>query len=135
MGKRSARREEARRKLNIIKLTVAIFVVFFAAMSIWLISINIDNNKEDENNTSVNEIEYFDEDVVKEVEKEKEKHILDLPYDYEVPSYQVELEKAKSLNEDTVGWLIVNNTNINYPVVQTTDNDYYLHLLNDNDYQ
>lgn len=29
-------------------------------------------------------------------------------------------------NKDTVGWLIVNNTNINYPVVQTTNNNYYL---------
>lgn len=30
------------------------------------------------------------------------------------------------LNSDTVGWLTVNNTKVNYPVVQTTDNDYYL---------
>lgn len=30
------------------------------------------------------------------------------------------------LNNDTVGWLTVNNTKINYPVVQSNDNDYYL---------
>ena len=30
------------------------------------------------------------------------------------------------LNEDTVGWLKVNNTKIDYPVVQADDNDYYL---------
>jgi len=31
-----------------------------------------------------------------------------------------------SINSDTVGWLTVNNTNINYPIVQTDDNEYYL---------
>ena len=29
-------------------------------------------------------------------------------------------------NSDTVGWIKVNGTNINYPIVQTTDNKYYL---------
>ena len=30
------------------------------------------------------------------------------------------------MNEDTVGWLKVNDTNVDYPVVQAEDNDYYL---------
>ena len=41
-----------------------------------------------------------------------------------------------NVNPETVGWLKVNNTNIDYPVVQTDNNDYYLHhnfyLENDN---
>ena len=37
-----------------------------------------------------------------------------------------DFDKLKSINSDTVGWLKVANTNVNYPVVQTTDNDYYL---------
>lgn len=32
----------------------------------------------------------------------------------------------KKQNSDTVGWITVPNTNINYPVVQGKDNDYYL---------
>lgn len=32
----------------------------------------------------------------------------------------------KEKNNDTVGWLKVNNTKIEYPVVQSKDNDYYL---------
>lgn len=31
-----------------------------------------------------------------------------------------------TVNPDTIGWLKVNNTNINYPVVQAINNDYYL---------
>lgn len=34
--------------------------------------------------------------------------------------------KLKEKNEDTVGWVKVNNSNIEYPVVQAKDNDYYL---------
>lgn len=37
-----------------------------------------------------------------------------------------DFDKLKSINSDTVGWLRVNNTNVNYPVVQTTNNEYYL---------
>ena len=38
----------------------------------------------------------------------------------------VDLSDLKNINSDTVGYIKVNNTNINYPVVQTTDNSFYL---------
>ena len=38
----------------------------------------------------------------------------------------VNFDNLLNENNDTIGWLIVNNTNIDYPVVQTIDNDYYL---------
>ncbi len=41
--------------------------------------------------------------------------------------YEKVFEKLKEINNDTVGWLTVNNTKIDYPVVQSTDNDYYLY--------
>lgn len=37
-----------------------------------------------------------------------------------------EVASLKQINDDTVGWLKVNNTNVDYPVVQANDNDYYL---------
>ena len=41
------------------------------------------------------------------------------------------LASLLTVNEDVVGELIVNNTNVNYPVVQAEDNDYYLdHNIN-----
>ncbi len=42
------------------------------------------------------------------------------------PLSSVDLSELYKENNDTVGWLIVKNTNINYPVVQTTNNEYYL---------
>ena len=38
----------------------------------------------------------------------------------------VNFTELKEKNTDTVAWLNVNGTNINYPVVQAQDNDYYL---------
>ena len=38
----------------------------------------------------------------------------------------VNFDELKSINKDTVGWISVNGTNINYPYVQTSDNKYYL---------
>ena len=38
----------------------------------------------------------------------------------------VKISDLKSKNSNTVAWLSVDGTNINYPIVQTTDNSYYL---------
>ena len=67
---------------------------------------------EDNDNTEV-----FKEPVNKE----------DPYFDYiKMKLIDVDLAELKEKNKDTVGWINVNGTNINYPFVQTTDNDYYL---------
>ncbi len=37
-----------------------------------------------------------------------------------------DFEKLLSINNQTIGWLKVNNTNVNLPIVQTDNNEYYL---------
>ena len=39
---------------------------------------------------------------------------------------EVDFNDLLAKNSDTVGWIQVQGTNINYPIVQTTNNDYYL---------
>jgi len=38
----------------------------------------------------------------------------------------LQLEELKKENEDIVGWLEIEGTNMNYPVLQGTDNSYYM---------
>ena len=40
--------------------------------------------------------------------------------------YVIDFEGLKEKNSDTVAWIKVENTNIEYPVVKTKNNDYYL---------
>ncbi|MBP5684319.1 MAG: class B sortase [Bacilli bacterium] len=49
-------------------------------------------------------------------------------WDYmDVPFLNVDFDELLAKNSDTVGWIKVDGTKVNYPVVQTDDNDYYLH--------
>ena len=41
-------------------------------------------------------------------------------------NYELVYNELLKINEDTIGWIKVKNTNINYPIVQTNNNDYYL---------
>lgn len=46
----------------------------------------------------------------------------------------VDFNNLLARNHETVAWLYVNNTNINYPVVQAKDNEYYLNRSFDGSY-
>lgn len=50
------------------------------------------------------------------------------------PFVDVDFNELLSKNKDTVAWLKVNNTNVNYPVVQSTDNTKYLKKAFDGSY-
>jgi len=45
---------------------------------------------------------------------------------------EVNWASLKKKNRDVVGWIYVNNTQVNYPFVQTTDNSHYLNYDIDN---
>lgn len=62
----------------------------------------------------------------KNEEQEKETSVLELPYEYEVPSYKVDLTSVMGQNQDTIGWIILPDTKINYPIVKSKDNEEYL---------
>lgn len=101
------RREQPEALLSLI------FVVCFTLTFYSFVTHNVDL----ENNTLAKR------GVGETVEK---KSLVDLykKYGYYTNS-DIDIDELKKTNSDTVAWLKVDNTNINYPVVKSNDNKYY----------
>lgn len=67
------------------------------------------------------------EEVTEPDEPENNTPPSDYWYYISFPMISVDFSSLLSKNSDTVAWISLNGTNINYPVVQATDNDYYLY--------
>lgn len=127
------KKKRRKKKLRFRKWVIVVFLIFF--LSIFAVSINqvyqwLKDNKE---------IENISDDVVKDTkvkEKEDTENTENVnPPDNKDNDYwnyikmsllEVNFNELLTKNPDTVGWIEVKGTNINYPIVQTTDNSYYL---------
>jgi len=67
-------------------------------------------------------------------EPEDDKEISDYWYYTSFSLIDVDINKLKEKNSDTVGWINVNNTNVNYPFVHYKDNEFYLNHSYDKSY-
>ena len=127
------KKKRRKKKLRFRKWVIVVFLIFF--LSIFAVPINqvyqwLKDNKE---------IENILDDVVKDTkvkEKEDTENTENVnPPDNKDNDYwnyikmsllEVNFNELLTKNPDTVGWIQVKGTNINYPIVQTTDNSYYL---------
>lgn len=108
MSKRVGKRfKEEKKKIKIpIFQIISIIIVFFCIKYIiqWAQESNYNN----------------------EILIETQKSVLVETIDDKPKIVSVDFESLKQKNPETVGWIKVNNTEIDFPVVQTKDNDYYL---------
>lgn len=118
-----------RKKLNKLWLLI-IFVLFVILMFsgiklvIWFLDNNKTNNTILDINDMVNIINVAEEET--ELINEPDDKNSDYWYYVNFPLIQVDFRELIKKNSETIGWIHVNNTNINYPIVQTSDNKYYL---------
>lgn len=125
-----------RKKKKKLKLYILIIllVIFSSATMISLGNIivwYIDSNKSSEVKDEIDEIatvnEVSDNENTELVgQPEESEELSDYWYYVKFPLINVDFNDLKQKNSDTIGWINVNNTNINYPIVQTDNNDYYL---------
>lgn len=125
-----------KKKLILKKKFVVLFLLFFIFLSLFS-SYNIIRWSIDAKNTE-KQIEEIHEIVeIKETTDSTETEIVNPPKEEvkkENPYWvyikmnliNVDFTKLKEKNNDTVGWIQVSGTNINYPFVQTDNNTYYL---------
>lgn len=118
---------------NILFLSILLILLILGLLKIK----DIRDNKNMDVNLSIIE-STIDEYIMEVPQEEIVEEIVDAPAveqnTYVSPyytNYEMIYNKLFELNNDTIGWLEVKNTKINYPVVQASDNDYYLnHAFN-----
>lgn len=120
------------KELNIIMLRnlLLIFLILVVCVICLVKYKESKDNKNIDVNLSIIEsaIEDYIETPIEEEQDEIEQN-QQVEYTYISPyytNYELVYNKLLELNDDTIGWLQVKNTKINYPVVQADNNDYYL---------
>ena len=122
-----------KKKLRFRKWVIVVFLIFFLSIfsfSAYKVYSWYNDNKEVDN---------ISDDVLKntKVKEKKDNNNTenvnppeDISNDYwdyiKMNLLEVDFNELLKKNPDTVGWIQVKGTNINYPIVQTTDNSYYL---------
>ena len=102
-----------KRKANKIKIIISIIQLIFIVILIYsLINIFLWYRSNKANKQVMKELSQTIETVKEDGENDKK--------------YKINFEELKSKNFDTVAWLKVENTNIEFPVVKANDNSYYL---------
>lgn len=108
-------------------LFLFIIIILFSCLKLFFW--NQDNQDTSKMIKSITEntniIEKEDNENTELINEEKDK-TSDYWYYITFPLIDVDIKGLKEKNKDTIGWIHVNNTNVNYPFVHTKDNDYYL---------
>ena len=130
---RNNKKKKRKKKKNTTWIFAILFLVFISIIVFCLIKIfvwgkdNKDTSKViDDINNAVNVTLRDDDDNTELINDTNEEKTSDYWYYIKFPLIDVDITELKDKNSDTVGWINVNNTNINYPFVQGKDNSYYL---------
>ena len=106
--KKKARHNKKNNKLKIIIL-LSLLIIFICGIS-YIIYYFYNSNKEKHVNENIlNEID-IDTTQITDTKTER----------------MLQIEELQKENQEIIGWLEIEDTNINYPICQTNNNDFYL---------
>lgn len=135
------KKRKRKKKKNTTWIFVILCSIFISIIVFCLIKIFIWGKDNKDTSKVINDITNAvnvtlrdDDDNTELVNDTNEEETSDYWYYIKFPLMDVDITKLKEKNSDTVGWINVNNTNINYPFVQTKDNSYYLNHSFDKKY-
>lgn len=114
----------------VVVIVICVINIVYSAFNIFLWKKDGDDiNKQIDNIIEIARIEIVDESKTEvEIIKQEEEIPEFNPYwgYISMNMITVDFYDLKGINSDTVGWIQVGGTNINYPFVQTKDNKFYL---------
>lgn len=127
------KKEKIKKRKKIIKIITIIAIILFSLLLIYSV-FKIINWSKDNKNTNEQTKEITENTEIIEIQDNENTENINPPedefdpyWDYiKIPLINVDFKNLKKQNPDTVGWISVDETNINYPVVQASNNDYYL---------
>ena len=122
-----------KKKLRFKKWVILVFMLFFLAILSFSGYKMYEWYKDNQEVKNIKD-KVVDDTNVKEKEDNENTEKINPPvneaddyWDYiKMSLLEVDFNELLAKNSDTVGWIQVKGTNINYPIVQTTNNDYYL---------
>lgn len=130
LSKKKKEKKKGKKRKMKLWVKIVIMVIFTGGLvyaGVGLYQRHEDNKKLDKMSKEI------EKDIEIE-EREGEGELVNPPEDknsdywryIKVPFYNVDFSKLKEKNKDTVGFIHMEQTNINYPVVSSGDNEYYL---------
>lgn len=131
---RTKYQSQRRKKMRRTRLRPWAFVVFCSIFVVIIVVNLITIFDWGKDNKKINDLEDEIQEIVEVKEIEDEGETVNPPLEKEsdywyyvkVPFYDVDFTGLLEKNNDTVAYINVRGTNVNYPVVQTSNNDYYL---------
>ncbi len=109
-----------RKFLNLFLITVS--SILFICSCLYILKYFFDVWQTKKQSNLLNELS-FTENITNNIDNEKQSEIIIGKVKTE---RMLKLEKLQLENSDIIGWIEIENTNINYPVLQGEDNSYYM---------
>ena len=133
--KNTKKKNDTKKKIKLKKLNlISLIIILISSVVLIYSSIKIIEWLKDNKNLNDQIKEVQVKANIKEIEDNENTEIIDnnapkedMYWKYiQMNLINVDFNELKKINNETVGWIQVNGTNINYPYVQTSNNDYYL---------
>lgn len=126
-----AKHAKKRSKFLLFLIFISIVFIFYSLFNIAMWILDSYNIKKEANQINKDVIikEIASAEVLDEEIMVDERELLDSDPYWSLKSMdylEVDFSNLVNLNKETVAWISVPNTNINYPIVQHSDNEYYL---------
>ena len=126
-----------KKKIKLKYLNIIIFIILLISITIFTISIKNIIFWYIDSKATIKELDNISKNTtIKDISDTNDTEII--PPENDIPStdpywsyisvnlIDVDFNNLLSINKDTIGWIQVPGTNVNYPFVKTTDNSYYL---------